>query len=218
MNHTATISDNIHVLGISGSLRRGSHNSGLLRAAAQVLPKGMTLEVFNLGSVPVFNGDLAVSGEPQNVLQFKERIADADALLIATLEYNYSIPGVLKNAIDWASRPPKHSPLNRKPLAMMGAGGVMGTIRAQLHLRQILLYNDLRLLNKPEVYVTRSWEKFDGDGNLKDEATLQSIRALLEALGKWTLQLRGNQEDSLVGRPASVEKGLPTTLTQTSLS
>jgi chromate reductase len=218
MNIPTTMSGSIHILGISGSLRHGSHNSGLLRAAAHVLPDGMTMEIFNLGSIPMFNSDVAASGEPRSVQEFKERIAAADAVLIATPEYNYSIPGVLKNAIDWASRPPKHSPLNRKPLAMMGAGGVMGTIRAQLHLRQILLHNDLRLLNKPEVYVARSWEKFDGDGNLNDEPTIQSIRALLEALGEWTRQLQGNHEDSPAGLPAPFEKGLPASLTNASLS
>lgn len=189
--------EQLHILGVSGSLRRASHNSGLLRAAAQVLPDGVSLEIFDLSPIPLFNGDIAATGEPEGVRRFKESIAAADALLIATPEYNYSIPGVLKNAIDWASRPPKHSPLNGKPLAMMGAGGVMGTVRAQAQLRQILLANDLHLLNKPEVYVTRSWEKFDGDGNLKDEATFQSIRTLIEALAAWTRRLNGAVMDPI---------------------
>jgi len=178
--------EHVHILGVSGSLRRASHNSGLLRAAAQVLPDDVSLEIFHLNGIPFYDGDVAATGEPESVVHLKERIASADALLIATPEYNYSISGVLKNAIDWASRPPKRSPLNGKPLAIMGAGGVMGTVRAQAQLRQILLASDLHLLNKPEVYVARSWEKFDSDGNLKDEATFQSIRTLIEALAAWT--------------------------------
>lgn len=189
--------EQLHILGVSGSLRRASHNSGLLRAAAQVLPDGVSLEIFDLSPIPLFNGDIAATGEPEGVRRFKESIAAADALLIATPEYNYSIPGVLKNAIDWASRPPKHSPLNGKPLAMMGAGGVMGTVRAQAQLRQILLANDLHLLNRPEVYVIRSWQKFDGDGNLKDEATFQSIRRLIEALAAWTRRLNSAVMDPI---------------------
>jgi chromate reductase, NAD(P)H dehydrogenase (quinone) len=180
----------LHILGIAGSLRTASVNAGLLRAAATVLPAGMTLEVFDLSPIPLYNGDLDGPNAPESVRHFKERIAAADALLVATPEYNYSVPGVLKNAIDWASRPPKETPLNGKPLAMMGAGGIMGTVRAQMALRQIAVFNNMFPLNKPEVLVTRSWEKFDAEGNLKDEATLPQIRALLEALAHWTRRLK----------------------------
>lgn len=182
----------VHVLGFSGSLRRASWNSGLLRAAAEVLPDGLTLEIHDLAAIPLFNQD-AVDGNliPAPVQEFKARIAAADALLIATPEYNYSLPGVLKNAIDWASRPPNASPLDGKPLALLGAGGVFGTVRAQLHLRQIAVFTNMLPLNKPQLHVMRAWEKFDADGNLKDEAVRQEIRALLEALAAWTRRLRG---------------------------
>ncbi len=182
----------VHVLGISGSLRKFSYNAGLLRAASELLPEGMTLEVFDLAPIPLFNQDLTDSGNiPEPVQQFKARIAAADALLIATPEYNYSMPGVLKNAIDWASRPLQGSPLDGKPLAMMGAGGGMGTSRAQHHLRQIAVFTNMLPLNKPEVTVQRAFEKFDAQGHLTDEPTRQQVRALLEALVAWTRRLRG---------------------------
>ena len=181
----------IRVLGISGSLRKNSVNSGLLRAAQKVTPPEMVLSVFDLGSIPMYNEDVLAQEIPETVREFKSKIAASDALLIATPEYNYSVPGVLKNAIDWASRPPKDSPLNGKPLAIMGAGGVMGTVRAQMSLRQIAVFTNMYPLNKPEVLVSRAHEKFDTEGNLKDEPTLQSIRSLLEALVRWTLQLQG---------------------------
>jgi len=187
-----TLPSPIHVLGFSGSLRRASWNSGLLRAAAQVLPEGLTLEIHDLSAIPLFNQE-AVEGDrlPDPVRHFKARLAAADALLIATPEYNYSLPGVLKNAIDWASRPPQDSPLDGKPLALMGAGGIFGTVRAQLHLRQIAVFTNMLPLNRPQIHVMRAWEKFDADGNLKDEAVRQEIRALLEALAAWTRRLRG---------------------------
>lgn len=179
----------VHILGFSGSLRKVSSNSGLLRAATQLLPEGMSLEVFDLSPIPLYNSDLAGPGELVAVRAFKERIAASDGLLIVTPEYNYSVSGVLKNAIDWASRPPADSPLKGKPLAMMGAGGVMGTLRAQIHLRQILQFNGTLPLQKPEVYVSRAWEKFDPQGNLIDEDTKKQVRALLEALDAWILRL-----------------------------
>lgn len=179
----------IKVLGFSGSLRKGSFNSGLLRAATELLPEEMTLETFDLHAIPLYSSDNDGDNLPEPVRQFKSRIAAADALLIVTPEYNYSVSGVLKNAIDWASRPPKNSPLNGKPLAMMGAGGTMGTLRSQMHLRQILQFNGTLPLQKPEVYVSRAWEKFDASGTLIDEDTRKLVRSLLEALLAWTLRL-----------------------------
>jgi chromate reductase, NAD(P)H dehydrogenase (quinone) len=181
----------IRVVGISGSLRAASYNSGLLRAAAEVLPPGMTLEIADLRPLPMYDGDIEAAGEPEPVTRFKAQIAAADALLIATPEYNYSIPGVLKNAIDWASRPIQTSPFNGKPVAIMGAGGLFGTTRAQLHLRQIAVYLNLLPINKPEVRIVKAWEKFDDAGNLTDEATRAEVRALLDALAAWTRRLRG---------------------------
>ncbi len=183
------MSETIHVLGFSGSLRKASYNTGLLRAAADVLPEGMMLEIFDLSPIPLFNQDLETNA-PDAVKHFKERIRAADALLIATPEYNFSIPGVLKNAIDWASRPPRENAFDGKPLAMMGAGGVVGTVRAQLHLRQVAVFTNMYVFNKPEVRVQRAWEKFDPNGNLTDEATHKEVRALLDALLKWTRQLK----------------------------
>jgi chromate reductase len=181
----------IHVLGFAGSLRRASYNAGLLRAAAELLPEGMSLEIFDLSPIPLFNADVEAAGLPQPVQQFKARIAAANALLIVTPEYNYSIPGVLKNAIDWASRPVKESPLNGKPLAMMGAGGMSGTMRAQQHLRLVAVHNNLLVLNQPEVYVARAWEKFDPiAGDLKDDKTRQLVRELMVALAAWTRRVK----------------------------
>jgi chromate reductase, NAD(P)H dehydrogenase (quinone) len=181
----------IHVLAFSGSLRRASHNTAMLRAASELLPAGMSLEIFDLAPIPLYNQDLDGPNAPEPVLHFKQRITAADALLIATPEYNYSFSGVLKNAIDWASRPPRASPLSGKPLAIMGAGGMFGTVRAQLHLRQVATETNMLALNKPEVRVTRPWEKFDDQGRLADEPTRQELRALLEALAAWTRRLRG---------------------------
>jgi len=180
---------NLGVLGISGSLRKNSWNTSLLRVAAKELPQGMKLEVFNLATIPMYNADMEGASMPEAVVEFKSKIASSDALLIATPEYNYSIPGVLKNAIDWASRNMKDSPLNGKPVAIVGVGGMMGTVRAQLHLRQILLHNGTMVLPKPEVYIARGWEKFDMHGNLIDEEARRSIRTLMESLHAWIVRL-----------------------------
>ena len=180
----------IHVLGFSGSLRKGSYNTALLRAAAQLLPDGLTLEIFDLSQIPLYNDDIRASGYPEVVEAFRSRIAVADALLIATPEYNYSIPAVLKNALDWASRPPE-PPLTGKPVAIMGAStGNFGTVRAQLHLRQVCVFTNMFPLNKPEVLVARAQDKFDIEGRLIDETTRGFVCDLLVALAVWTQQLR----------------------------
>lgn len=185
------MADNIHVLAIVGSLRRDSYNAALLRAAEEMLPEGMTLERHDLKDIPFYNGDVEAEGVPEPVQSFKSRIAAADAILIVTPEYNYSIPGVLKNAIDWASRPAGKSPLGGKPLAIMGAsGGPYGTVRAQLHLYQIAAYLDMHVLNKPPVAITRAAEKFDESGHLHDEPTRELVRSQLAAFGEWTQRLR----------------------------
>lgn len=179
----------IRVLGISGSLRKGSYNTGLLHAAAELLPEGMTLEVADISSIPLYNQDVNAQGYPPVVQAFRDQIAAADALLFATPEYNYSIPGVLKNAIDWASRPP-NQPLASKPAAIMGASpGGFGTVRAQGHLRQVFVFTNTLAIQKPEVMVSRAHEKFDAEGRLTDEPSRKAIRDLLEALAAWTLRL-----------------------------
>jgi chromate reductase len=181
--------DTVRVLGFSGSLRKGSYNTAALRAATQVVPEGMALEVFDIAPIPLYNGDL--EADPcEAVVRFKERIAASDALLIVTPEYNYSLPGVLKNAIDWASRPADTSPLSGKPMAMMGASmGLLGTARAQYHLRQVAVFTNMHPLNRPEVFIAQAHTKFDEASNLVDEDTRERIRRLLEALGAWTRRL-----------------------------
>lgn len=183
----------INVLGISGSLRRGSYNTGLLRAAQEVAPDGMTVDVFTPDKLPLYNADVErEDGFPAAVQEMRTAIDDADALLIATPEYNFSIPGVLKNAIDWASRGGGEAPINGLPTAIMGAGGRSGTVRAQLHLRQILQHNDLRVVQKPEVLVDRAWDQFDDNGRLTNERFRDQIARLLAALGAEVRRHRGD--------------------------
>ena len=175
----------IRVLGISGSLRQGSYNSALLRAAGHLLPEGLTLDTADLSGIPLYNDDVRAQGYPDAVQHFREQISAADALLIATPEYNFSIPGVLKNAIDWASRPDpnKQVPLKGKPVAIMGAAtGLFGTVRAQHHLRQILVYTDNPVVNTPQVLVMTAKDKFDANLHLTDEATRGFLRDLLKNL------------------------------------
>lgn len=173
----------IHIVGIAGSLRKKSYNRGLLRTAQELLPDGATLEIVSIDEIPLFNEDVEALGDPEAVKVFKEKIRQADALLIATPEYNYSVPGVLKNAFDWASRPPGQSVLTGKPTAIIGASlGQLGTVRAQLHLRQSLLSVNADTLNKPEVLISQASQKFDADGNLIDEKARQLLHALLGAL------------------------------------
>ena len=176
----------MQILGIAGSLRKDSYNRALLRASQALTPEGMTIEAFDLIEIPQYNGDVENEGFPPSVIALKEAIRKADALLIATPEYNYSVPGVLKNAIDWASRPPKDTPLHRKPAAIMGATmGSGGTIRAQLNLRQSFVFTQTLAMLQPEILVSKAQEKFDAQGNLKDEGTRKALVAFLEAFQKW---------------------------------
>ena len=185
------MAESIHVLGFSGSLRKASYNTALLRAAAELLPEGMTLEIFDLSPIPLYNQDVEDAGLPESVKHFRERVAAADALLIATPEYNYMVPGVLKNALDWASRSPD-SPLIKKPVAIMGASnGGFGTVRSQLHLRQFFVTTNMRPIQKPEVLVSLAQDKIDASGRLTDQKTRKSIGDLLAALADWTRQLKG---------------------------
>jgi chromate reductase, NAD(P)H dehydrogenase (quinone) len=161
-------------LGIAGSLRRQSTNKGLLRAAAAHLPDGVSMEFAELGDIPFYNQD--VTEKPPAVQRVLAQIGAADALVLACPEYNYSIAPALKNIIDWASREPENALLAGKPVALMGAGGGMGTSRSQYHLRQVCVCLDLRLLNKPEVFSNAFSKAFDGDGNLVDD-TLKSLIA-----------------------------------------
>lgn len=180
----------VRVLGIAGSLRRGSLNAATLRAAQQLAPAGMTIEIFDIAPIPFYNEDVRQQGFPAPVADLRARIKAADALLIVTPEYNYSIPGVLKNAIDWASRPPEQ-PFDGKPIGLMGASaGLMGTGRAQYHLRQCFVFLDGLIMNRPEVMIPQAQNKFDANGNLTDQATRDFIAAHLAALSAWVLRLR----------------------------
>lgn len=182
----------LRVLGISGSLRRGSFNTALLRAATEIaeaeqLP--LRIELADLRPIPMYDDDLRAAGVPTPVEELRAAIAAADAVLFATPEYNYSVPGVLKNAIDWASRPPSQ-PFAGKPFAVMGAsGGPSGTMRMQYHLRQIAVFLDMHPLNKPEVFVRNASALFDAEGRLTDEATRKVIGEQLRALVAWTRRL-----------------------------
>lgn len=177
------------ILGFAGSLRKASFNKALLRTAVEVAPEGMEIEVFDLEGIPPYNQDLDMT-PPSRVTEFKARIRAAEAILIATPEYNYSIPGVLKNAIDWASRPYGDNAFNNKPVAIMGASiGMIATARAQYHLRQSFVFLNMHPLNQPEVMVPFAEGKVDGAGRLKDDAARQRIRELLEGLVAWTLRL-----------------------------
>jgi len=180
----------VSILGFAGSLRKGSFNKSLLRAASEMLPRDATLEIFDLEGIPPFNQDLERQ-PPEKVNDFKSKIRAVDAILIATPEYNYSIPGVLKNAIDWASRPYGDCALEGKPVAIMSAsGGLLGGARAQYHLRQTFVFLNMCPLNKPEVIVTFANEKIDPNGNVTDQKTREKIRELLESLVAWTVKLR----------------------------
>jgi chromate reductase len=182
----------LRVLGIVGSLRKGSFNASLLRAAIEIaetekLP--LRFDVADIRSLPHYDDDTRAEGFPEPVQKLRESIAAADAVLFVTPEYNYSVPGVLKNAIDWASRAPAQ-PFADKPFAVMGAsGGPSGTMRAQYHLRQIAVFLDMHALNKPEVFVRNAKDIFDADGKLTDEATRKVVHQQLVALTDWTRRL-----------------------------
>jgi chromate reductase len=183
------MSDAIRILGIAGSLRRQSYNRAALRAATQLAPQGTTIETFELDGLPGFSED-EEKNPPARVVDLKKRIRAADAILFVTPEYNYSVPGVLKNAIDWASRPYGDSAWAGKPAAIMGASiGNIATARAQYHLRQIMVFLNMFPLNQPEVMIGNASERFDKDGNLTDESTREHIRKQLAALVAWTQRL-----------------------------
>ncbi len=170
------------ILGISGSLRKGSYNSMALRAAQKLAPSGTEIDIAQIRDIPMYDDDVRAQGEPASVADLKARISAADAVLLVTPEYNFSVPGVLKNTLDWLSRPPA-PPFEGKPVAIMGASpGPLGTARVQYHLRQILVFMNTFTLNKPEVFIGNAATKFNAKGELTDEATQKFIVAQLEAL------------------------------------
>ena len=180
----------VKTLGISGSLRKGSHNTAALRAASELLPEGMTLEIADISQLPLYNEDVKQAGFPPVVQKLREQILAADALIFATPEYNYSMSGVLKNAIDWASRPPDQ-PFNGKPVGIMGATpGLWGTARAQYDLRRSCVFLNMFPINKPEVFIAQAQNKFDAAGKLTDQATRDVVVQFLVSLRDWTRRLR----------------------------
>src|SRR5579862_5283127 len=180
---------NISVLGICGSLRKGSYNMAALRAAIALRPPGMSVTVADISQIPLYDEDVRARGFPPPVETLRRQIKEADALLFACPEYNYSMTGVLKNAIDWASRPPDQ-PFAGKPCAIIGAAaGMAGSARAQYDLRRACVFLDIHPLNKPEVLIGQAQTKFDAEGRLIDEAARGFIRDMLVALAAWTRQL-----------------------------
>lgn len=180
----------LKILGFAGSLRKNSYNRGALRAAQALAPSDAKIEIFDLNGIPVFNEDEEASPS-KTVLEFRKKISAADAVLIATPEYNYSIPGVLKNAIDWGSRPYGKGALIGKPVAIMGASiGMLGTARAQYHLRQSFVFLNMRVLNQPEVMIPFAAKAFDAQGNLTDDKARDKIKELVSALVDWTRKLK----------------------------
>lgn len=176
------------VLAICGSLRAKSTNKGLVRYAQANAPEGMEIQVADLSAVPFYNSDIAE--KPAAVQTLLKQIGEADAILFACPEYNYSVAPALKNAIDWASREPENALLSGKAAAIMGAGGGMGTSRAQYHLRQICVYVNLHPLNRPEVFANAFANQFDSDGNLVDEKIQGNVKNQLIALKAWAEKLK----------------------------
>ena len=184
----------IRILGIAGSLRRDSFNRAALRAAVSLVPPNAKIEIFEIDGLPGFNQD-EEKRPPAKVVELKEKVRASDAILFVTPEYNYSMPGVLKNAIDWASRPYGDSAWNGKPAAIMGASiGAIATARAQYHLRQSMVFLNMFPLNQPEVMIGHAADKFDAEMNLTDENTREHIRKQLAALVDWTRRLQSNTQ------------------------
>lgn len=183
----------VTILGIAGSLRRASYNRAALRAAVRLVPEGARLEICELDGIPGFNQD-DERQPPPKVAELRARVRAADAILFVTPEYNYSVPGVLKNAIDWASRPYGESAWAGKPVAVMGAStGAIGTARAQYHLRQSFVFLNMYPVNQPEVMIAKAAERFDAEGNLADAKTKELIAQLLQNLVAWTRRLAASR-------------------------
>jgi chromate reductase len=184
------MNDPLRFLGIAGSLRRDSFNRAALRAAQRLVPEGVTLDTFEIGRLPLYNQD-EERDPPRAVVELKRAIRAADAIVFASPEYNYSIPGVLKNAIDWASRPYGDSAWTGKPVALLGASvGAFGAMRAQYHLRQTFVFLDMHPLNQPEVAIPNAAKAFSENGELTDQTARKLIAELLQALAVQTRRMR----------------------------
>jgi chromate reductase len=180
----------VTILGFAGSLRRASFNRALLRAAAEAAPATMQIRIFDLAPVPLYNADIEAEGDPDGVKAFKAAIAAAEGVLMVTPEYNHGVPAVMKNAVDWASRPPKGAVLDRKPVGIIGASpGVTGSARGQSQLRQAFEFTNSYAMPQPELLVFRAHEKFDAEGRLVDDATRERLAAWLVAFEAWVRRL-----------------------------
>jgi len=183
----------LKLLGFVGSLRKDSYNRGLMRAAMQLLPQNVTLEVFEIREIPPFDQDFE-RNPPEVVKQMKGKIRAADAILFVSPEYNYSIPGVLKNAIDWASRPFSDNAWDGKPVAVMSASsGKLGGARMQYHLRQSFVFLNMHPVNRPEFMLANAGNYFDGKGNLTDGDISNRIVEMINSLIDWTKRLKTHQ-------------------------
>ena len=183
------MSHNLDVLAISGSLRRGSLNAALLRAAQEEAPADVSIEIYDYSDVPLYNGDVEAAGFPAAVQRLKDRVLKADAVIFAVPEYNYSFPGVLKNAIDWASRPYGKSAWSGKAASLVSAGGGLGGSRGQYQLRQVLMSQGMFVVGAPEVFVANAGTKFDADGRLTDDVARGLIKQQVVALAALALRL-----------------------------
>lgn len=180
----------VRILGIAGSLRSGSYNRAALRTAAELAPPGMTVDIFDLSPIPLYNEDVKQQGFPPPVAELRRKVKEADGLLLVSPEYNYSTSGVMKNTIDWVSRPPDQ-PFDGKPIAVMGASmGLLGTARAQYHLRQMFVFLNAYIMNRPEVMINQAQNKFDTEGKLTDQPTRDLMATFMNAFRDWTLRMR----------------------------
>jgi chromate reductase len=176
----------LDILGFAGSLRKASYNRALLRAAADAAPEGIAIRIFELDDIPLYNGDVEADGDPPSVARFKQAIRAADGVLMVTPEYNHGVPGVMKNAVDWASRPPGEAPLSRKPVGIIGASpGITGSARGQSQLRQAFEFTNSPCMAQPELLVFKAHEKFGPDGALTDPATADYLGRYLSAFAAW---------------------------------
>lgn len=183
--------ETVNVLALCGSLRKGSYNRMALNAARELLPEGMTLATHEIGGLPLYNEDVRNGNFPASARALCESIETAGGVLFVSPEYNYSIPGVLKNAIDWASRAPK-PPFDGKSVAVMGASpGMLGTARMQYHLRQTFVFLNAQAMTRPEVMIAKAAEKFDANGRLTDQPTREIIGKFLTAFAAWIRKIKG---------------------------
>jgi chromate reductase len=204
-----SVSPHLRIVGLAGSLRVGSYNRALLRVAQAEAPEGMEFEIYDLASIPLYNADVEAQGDPEPVAALKAAIRVADGLLIATPEYNHGVPGVLKNAIDWASRPHRASSLDCTPVAIMGATvGRGSTFQAQAQLREALVYAGPCTLAQPELSLSRAGTAFDHAGQLKDIETRTALHELLDTFAHWVRVIHSREGERYQAQHAQLTSDL----------